>query len=463
MLLAGFCLVLARHRAFAGILQGSEPQRAWVLPVTRSQDWPKYCASLDMTGSALGTVRIRRDNVASLTPLWSIVVPGPIASSPAVVGQTLYQGDWSGAFSAIDEASGQIRAQTALGQTAAMQCQPAVIGITSAPHVVRGRVYIAGGDDAFYCLDGKTLATVWRTPLGDNTDGYYGWSSPAVVGDRVLQGVSSECDNPFIPGQLVALDAGTGAIRQQATFVPNGVKGAGVWTSPAVDLVSGKIFVTTASALQLADGLAFSIVRLSLDDLAIEDAWKVDPHGVPDADWGSSPTLFRDGAGRELVGAGQKDGGYYAFDRANLVQGPVWIALISRGGECPQCGDGTLSTAGFDGKHLYIAGGVAPDVPSPQNGSTVVALDPATGTIVWRRSFPGGPGIAPVSVAQGVLFAVAGRQVLALDTDTGDTLWSFVMSNWGYSGVAIRGDRIYVGDSDGHLYAFGLSSPEALR
>src|SRR5262249_47001147 len=267
----------------------------------------------------------------------------------------------------------------------------------------------------------------------------------------------SECDNPFIPGQLVALDVETGKIRQQATFVPSGVNGGGVWTSPAVDLVSGKIFVTTASALQLADGLAFCIVRLSLDDLAIEDYWKVDPHGVPDADWGSSPTLFRDDSGRALVGAGQKDGGYYAFDRGNLAQGPVWIAPISRGGECPQCGDGTLSTAGFDGKDIYMAGGVSPDVPSPQNGSTVVALDPATGTILWRRSFVGGPGIAPVSVAQGVVFAVAGRQVLGLDTDTGDTLWSFVMSNWGYSGVAICGDRIYVGDSGGNLYAFGLS------
>jgi outer membrane protein assembly factor BamB len=409
-----------------------------------------------MTGTARGAGQLTRQNVAGLTPLWTISLPGPIASSPTVVGSTLYQGDWSGTFSAIDPATGEIRAQTSLGQTSAMQCQPATIGISCAPHVLRGRVYVAGGDDAFYALDANTLATVWRTPLGDNEAGYYGWSSPAVVGDRVLQGVSSECDNPFIPGELIAMDAETGEIRQRATFVPNGVNGGGVWTSPAVDLASGKIFVTTASALQLEDGLAFCVVRLSLNDLAIEDSWKVDPHGVPDSDWGSSPTLFIDAAGRELVGAGQKDGGYYAFDRRDLAQGPVWIASISRGGECPQCGDGTLSTAGYDGRHLYLAGGVPPDAPPPQNGSTVVALDPATGAILWRRSFAGGPGIAPVSVGQGVVFAVAGRQVLALNTDTGETLWSFVMSNWGYSGLAISGGRIYVGDIDGKLYAFSL-------
>jgi len=456
MLLATLCLLTAVPAANAGVLQGLEPQRAWVVPVTRSDDWPKYCASFDMTGTARGAVKLTRQNVAGLTSLWAISLPGPIASSPTVVGSTLYQGDWSGTFSAINALTGQVLTQTSLGQTTAPQCEPSVIGITCAPHVLRGRVYVAGGDDAFYALDAKTLATVWRTRLGDNDAGYYGWSSPAVVGDRVLEGISSECDNPFIPGRLVALDAATGEIRQQASFVPSGVNGGGIWTSPAVDLVSGKIFVTTASALQLADGLAFCVVRLSLDDLAIEDSWKVDPRGTPDADWGSSPTLFIDSAGRELVGAGQKDGGYYAFDRRHLAQGPVWIAPISRGGECPQCGDGTLSTAGYDGQHLYLAGGVPPDVSSPQNGSTVVALDPSTGAILWRRSFAGGPGIAPVSVAQGVVFAVAGRQVLALNTDTGETLWSFVMSSWGYSGVAISGGRIYVGDTDGHLYAFSL-------
>ena len=308
-----------------------------------------------------------------------------------------------------------------------------------------------------HALDLRDLSVRWRRSLGDNSanGGYYGWCSPAVVRGRVLQGIASNCDYPFVPGGVVALDVLTGDPVAQVAFVPQGQVGNGVWTSPAVDLDSGKVFVTTASGNDYQVGLGYSIVRLDLATLVVEDWWKVAIVGAFwDADWGSSPTLFRDPQGRKLVGAGHKDGHYYAFDRARLGDGPVWSTLLATQGDVPQTGDGTISTAAFDGVRLYVGGGVPPSGSGGVLGS-VSAIDPATGALLWQSPFPG-PVLAPVSVVNGVAFAAGGNQVAAFDGATGRILWSFLTEGACYGGVAIAGRSILFGDLAGNLYHFSI-------
>ena len=142
-----------------------------------------------------------------------------------------------------------------------------------------------------------------------------------MAGGKVIQGIASNCDNPFPRGAIVGLDAATGVELKSSYFVPEDRVGGGVWTSPAVDTQRGDIFVTTGSAHSWEDGDSFSIVRLNLETFEIEDRWKLpnDSGQFWDGDWGSSPTLFTDSKGRQLVGAGQKDGGYYGFDRDDLA------------------------------------------------------------------------------------------------------------------------------------------------
>jgi outer membrane protein assembly factor BamB len=273
----------------------------------------------------------------------------------------------------------------------------------------------------------------------------------------VLQGVASNCDTPFVPGRLVALDAATGVEVASAAFIGEGSVGNGVWTSPTVDLENGTIFVTTASGLDYWDDLGYSMVRLNLQTLAVEESWKVTPEDSTwDADWGSSPTLFADAGGRQLVGAGHKDGRYYAFVRSDLRAGPVWTAEVALGGEVPQAGDGTLSTAAFDGKALYVGGGIPPGAADPLVRGSVVAINPASGEILWRQGFPG-TVIAPVSTVRGVVFAAGGNLVAALDAADGKVLWSYHTAAPLYGGIAIAGDTIFFGDLSGQLYAFRIS------
>jgi polyvinyl alcohol dehydrogenase (cytochrome) len=432
-------------------------RRALVAP---SNDWSKYCGSLSMDGVAAGERILSPTSVPNLQLLWSRKLKGPVASAPSVVNGKVYIGDWGGFEWALDDATGVVIASVDLGKTSSDRCNPPSVGISSSPVVAGNTLYLAGGDDGFYALDANTLKIIWRQSLGDNSPsgGYYGWCSPAMAGGKILQGIASNCDDPFPRGAIAALDPATGQVRQITYFVPEDRVGGGIWTSPAVDVDHNKVFVTSGSAHSFADGDSFSMIRLDLDTLLIEDRWKLPDNNFDetwDADWGSSPTLFTDAAGRELVGAGQKDGGYYAFDRNALASGPVWIAPIAILGEVPQNGEGTLSTAAFDGTTLYVGGGRPPDSEDPAVLGAVSAVSPNNGGILWRYTFAG-PVIAPVTFANGVVFAAGGKSVVALDAATGELLWSFEMKAAGFGGVAIARGRAYVGDLSGTIYSFGF-------
>ncbi len=433
-------------------------RHATTVPVN---EWTKYCGTLAMTGNASAESILSTDSVPQIALLWSRKLNGPIASAPSVARGKVYIGDWAGIEWALDTDSGEVIASADLGQTSDASCNPPLAGITSSPLIDGNRIYLAGGDDGFYALDADDLTTVWRRSLGDNTPagGYYGWSSPSLAGGKLLQGIASNCDNPFPRGALAAIDPATGEVSNVTYFVPENQTGGGVWTSAAVDIGHNKIYVTTGSAATFGVGYAYSIVRIDLATMVIEDSWQLPPNPdmSVDADWGSSPTLFTGATGRELVGAGQKDGGYYAFDRNDLAAGPIWVAPIAVGGDIPQMGEGTLSTAAFDGTTLYIGGGAPPDGKDPSRLGSVCAVRPDDGTILWRRTFDG-PVLAPVSFANGVVFAVGGQSVVAYDAATGDVLWSFLMKSLGYGGVAIANGRAYVGDLSGTIYAFGLPS-----
>jgi outer membrane protein assembly factor BamB len=156
-----------------------------------------------------------------------------------------------------------------------------------------------------------------------------------------------------------------------------------------------------------------------------------------------------------MVGAGGKDGYYYGCLRNALAAGPTWRTALSPGGPCPLCGEGTLSTAAYDGTRLYVGAGRS--LGNDGALGSVVALDPTNGQIIWRATFDS-PVIAPVSYANGVVFAAGGTHVVALDALSGAPLWRFNTKAQCVGGVAITDRGIFVGDLSGTLYAFSVSS-----
>ena len=128
-------------------------------------DWTRYCASISMSGVAVGEQVISPVTAPNLHLLWSQMLKGPIASEPSVALGKIYVGDWDGNEWALDSASGDVIAFINLGQTKSDRCNPDTLGVTSSPAIVDNILYVAGGDDAFYALKADDLSVVWRKSL----------------------------------------------------------------------------------------------------------------------------------------------------------------------------------------------------------------------------------------------------------------------------------------------------------
>jgi outer membrane protein assembly factor BamB len=89
---------------------------------------------------------------------------------------------------------------------------------------------------------------------------------------------------------------------------------------------------------------------------------------------------------------------------------------------------------------------------------SVNALDPATGATLWTYPMPFAV-IAPISFANGVVFAGGGKRWVALDAATGAALWQMDAPTDIYGGIAISNGRIFFGDLAGNLYAFAVPVP----
>jgi polyvinyl alcohol dehydrogenase (cytochrome) len=204
------------------------------------------------------------------------------------------------------------------------------------------------------------------------------------------------------------------------------------------------------------------LLELRASDLALIDSWQVPrSEWVIDSDFGSSPTLFTallGGIPRPLVGVAHKNGTYYAFPRDAIGSGPVWRTAIAEGGSCPNCGQGSISTAGWDGRHLYVAGGNTTINGTSCQGS-VQALKPTTGAVLWQQCLSDGPVVAAITVVPGVVIAEAGPVLLLFDSTSGQRVFTYRDHQDGsvfYGSASVARGALYLGSSNGTLYAFGL-------
>src|SRR2546427_593455 len=101
------------------------------------------------------------------------------------------------------------------------------------------------------------------------------------------------------------------------------------------------------------------LLALRAADLSLVGSWLVPRAQAPgDSDFGSTPTLFSatiGGVMHQMVGLVNKNGVYYAFDRANISAGPLWQFQLSFG--ATHGGGNNFSSSAWDGTKLYAAGG----------------------------------------------------------------------------------------------------------
>jgi len=330
-------------------------------------------------------------------------------------------------------------------------------------------------------------------------------------------------------GSVLALNANTGKILWKQYIIPDnhgqpdGYSGGAVWGStPVVDHKRGTLYVSTgnnysapqsvldcvAAATGNPDAVRAcispddhfdSVMALNLTTGAIKwattalpfDAWNVacipglgssgncpEPAG-PDYDFGQGPALFtvrmpNNGQTRDLIGAGQKSGQYWAFDPSTGAV--VWMTQVGPGGVT----GGLQWGSATDGKRIYVADANSSATPwvLVQNGQAVgptvtsgfwSALDAATGKIVWQTPDPAGAQTqdsGAVTAANGVVYGCSADpqgHMYALHATTGAVLWSFTSGGACIAGAAISNGTVYWGSGyrqfftgNNKLYAFQI-------
>jgi hypothetical protein len=422
-----------------------------------------YRGDLGRTGWYPTETGINAGNVANLKLHWTALGGTGSFAQPIVANNLVYWGDWDG-FEHATDLTGHDVWKVQVGVNIDNDCLPAVSGVSgTATAAMMGStpvVYVPGGDGNMYALNGLTGAVIWKSYLGNPASAppaLYLWASPVLFNGSLYMGTSSFGDCPLVQGQMVKMDPTTGAIQATANMVPDGCIGGGIWTSPAIDPSDGSVYVTTGTPHPCGTpgALAPSIVKLRASDLAIVSSWTVPVNlqTAGDADFGGTPTLFNatvNGVPRALVGAINKDGLFFAWDRTNLAAGPVWQSTIADPSGSPR----SIVSAAWDGKYIYIGGGGAVINGTSCYGN-VSALDPSSGAFVWRACtdfMTAGLTVVPGLLIQG---EGAGGKIMFLNTANGARVLTYNAKSMVQGEVTVRNGVMYVPLANGNMIAVG--------
>ena len=465
------------------------------------------------------------DNVAQLGVKWAFTTGGDVSATPAVDGSKVYVPDWAGNLYAVDRETGQQVWSTKIAAASGVPGDKA----RATPVVASGKVIVGtqgpfGGGGRMLAYDKDTGALLWSTVLDSHlprSSRSRQRSTPAVSTSASPR--SRKRSHPSIPGypccsfrgSMLALDLETGAIIWKTIMVPEGYPGGAIWgSSPSIDpsearSTSRPATTTTsprrprlrrrgrrrpggAARLHRAEQLHRLDPRARpedrgnpLGDAALPfDAWTVqcifgsnpencpEPAG-PDYDFGQAPALFTvkpsgNGQPRDLVGAGQKSGQFWALDPdTGEVQ---WVTVAGPGGTA----GGLQWGSAVDGVRVYTANANSDRKPWEMPGRRRDLRDVERSRRGHRRApladgaTHGGSTSGPATTANGVVFGCSldpQGHMYALNGATGAVLWEFASGGSCLSGAAISNGTVYWGSGytnfgfgtpNNKLYAFEL-------
>jgi hypothetical protein len=399
-------------------------------------------------------------NAANLKLHWTAAGGSGSFAQPIAANNLEYWGDWKGLEHGTD-LNGKDVWTANVGTNTQSGCSPVTAGPSgTATAGLMGNtpvVFVPGGNDNLYALNALTGALIWKTSLGSQTS-HFLWASPVLYNGNVYEGVASFGDCPLVQGQLVELNGSTGAIMHTFNTVASSCPGGGVWGSPTVDSSDSSIFIVTGNpSCGSSPNYAPAIIKLSASTLAYISSWNVpsSAQSAGDADFGATPVLFTatiNGKLRSLVGAVNKNAIFYAWDRTNLAAGPVWQSTIATASGSPATS--SIVSAAWDGTQLYVAGGNTTINGSSCTGS-IDALNPATGSFVWR-SCQSTHMYAGITEVPGVLVeGLLNGKVVFLNAATGATLFTYSAASVVEGESTVSNGIVYVPLANGNLVALG--------
>ena len=413
---------------------------------------------------------VDRSGVSALVPsdgerLWRVSLGDRVrpvnhddAGSVTVADDTLYVVDGDGGVIAVDAATGERRWRTALSAAA------------TTPTVADGRLFVpvtGDGGQHTVALDAETGDVAWRGPDGDRS-----LDSPTVAGGVVYAGR---------PTGLTALDSQTGERRWRTD-----------WRASTPVVVDGTVYVI--EHLFDAETDRLRAVHTGHDASSCDSRVRLATGPGHDTPVGPTaratvdptrpavgePTTFD--ATPSTGGAGLRE--YeWSFDDGTDVTGVTTTHSFER----PGTHSVRLSVTDVDGDTDTVVESVdsgvrwtrrlSPPVSSAatvadgtvyvggatETGGGVVAVDADSGQTVWRRPLDGFVAGGPTVVADTLYAAVGGEtgELVALDTETGTPRWRLSTGSIRSAPTVVDG-VVYAGSYDHTLYAVDAATGDVV-
>ncbi len=454
---------------------------------------------------------------------WAFAYPGLIraASEPLVAGGAVFVGSQDGDAYALDARTGCVRwvyhgggeirgAMVMASWSAADHRRTAALG-TAGP-----LVYFGDNFGVVHALDALSGVPRWTQRVEEHSAARV-YGTPVLLerhGRRILyvpvasfeEVAASTANYPCCTfrGSIVALDAASGQQIWKTYTIPNvpaeqgrtsaglarlGPSGAGVWSSPTVDLARNALYFSTGNNYSgPADANSNAVFAIDLDSGAIRwrhqilagDASNMScyaplpgsrfslgndvncpaPFG-PDLDLTGPPLLIHGPKGHDILVAGAKSGTTYGLDPAQEGR-LLWTRRLSRG--TATSAGGFFFGMAAEGSRVFVplldfpmtyyqqGDAAALAGSTPRDG--LYALDAWSGRLEWSaatqdyctRAQCGGNPAAALAIP-GVVFAGAVDGMLrAFDSRSGRMLWEYDTS---VAVTTVSGERAHGGTISG--------------
>jgi outer membrane protein assembly factor BamB len=338
---------------------------------------------------------------------WKFTTGGPIHSSAAVVGDTVYFGSQDGKMYAVDAQTG--------GERWEFQAESR---IQSTPAIVDGVVYFGSNDGNMYAVNAETGQEIWKykTP-------YPITSSPAVAGGKVFFGA----DDYYV----YALDARKGTkIWQFKTLGPVG-------SSPTV--VNGLVYI--------GSGVDYTYV------LNASNGYPRLRFKMYDSIYGTSAIV-----GKTAYLCNYR-GDLYVFDGdarnwpLEYELKPYWIQIWAFGlAPTPPVQSGFLwglslgqpidSTAAISGDKLFVG-----------SGTDLIGIDLQARKILWNYSTGGKIISSPALLDSAVIVGSNDGYLYAINPNNGEKIWDFQTQGQVTASPTVTNGVVFIGSEDGTMYA----------
>jgi glucose dehydrogenase len=446
----------------------SAHQTVSVAAAGSSSTWRWPGADLSNTRDVKSPINAK--NVSSLGRAWNVPIKaqgvfGAYATTPVVVGGTMYTQDLASNVFAINPTSGKI-----LWEHKYNSANVGPDGVT----VVNGTVYGTTANNVF-ALQAKTGEQLWTKKITRNKNEGIDMAPGYHNGTLYVSTVPGNAKSFYAGnGQAIlwAMNAKTGKTKWKWDEVQNlwGNRqvnsGGGQWDPPSFD-AQGNVYVGVANPAPFLGTNKFpwgsshpgknlytdSVVKLNSKTGKMMWYYQLTPHDISDWDLENSPILTTGAGGKQIVVDGGKAGIVIAVNASTgklLWKRPVGLHKTS-------ASIGQLASTDPSKLHLPITiepgdlGGIESQLAS--NGKTVFA---AVNDLPVKYTGQNG-----ITGATDNPFKGKG-ELVAINQSNGKILWDHHFAHSAYGAVSVTNNVAFTTTFDGTLWALNTSNGKVL-